>query len=51
MEFILQGTHGEAISVKDYGQDSYVMTVPVGNGTFKKFVITREQFKRLAKAS
>ena len=51
MEFILQGTHGEAISVKDYGKDSYVMTVPVGNGTSKKFVITREQFKRLAKAS
>jgi len=51
MEFILQGTHGETISFKDYGKDSYMMTVPVGNGTFKKFVITREQFKRLAKVS
>ena len=51
MEFILTGTHGEVISVKDYGKDSYLMTVPTTAGVFKKFVITKEQFKRLAKAS
>jgi hypothetical protein len=51
MEFILTGTHGEVISVKDYGQGFYLMTVPVGNGTFKKFVINKDDFKRIAKAS
>ena len=50
MEFVLTGTHGEAISVKDYGLETYLMTVPVGNGAFKKFVINKEDFKRLAKA-
>ena len=51
MEFILQGRNGEVISIQDYGKDTYLMTVPVNNGAFKKFVINREDFKRLAKAS
>jgi len=51
MEFILKGTHGEAISVKDSGKDNYVMTVPVNNGAFYKIIIAKDQFKRLAKAS
>ena len=51
MEFILTGTRGEVISVKDFGKEQYMMTVPVGNGAFKKFVINKEDFKRMAKAS
>ena len=57
MEFILTGTHGEVISVKDYGQDEYLLTWPcrktgaTGTITPHTVVISKEQFKRLAKAS
>ena len=51
MEFILTGTHGESISVKDSGKDSYLVTIPVNNGAFYKIYIAKEQFKRLATAS
>ena len=51
MEFVLTGTHGEAISVKDSGKDNYLVTIPVNNGAFYKIIIAKDQFKRLAKAS
>ena len=51
MEFILRSTQGEVISVADYGKGTYLLTVPVGNGAFKKFVVNKEDFKRMAKAS
>ena len=53
MEFQLTGTHGENITVKDYGKDSYLVTMPCGRSgqTHHQIVITKDQFKRLAKAS
>ena len=51
MEFVLTGTHGEAISVKDSGKDTSLVTIPVNNGAFYKIIIAKDQFKRLAKAS
>jgi len=53
MEFILTGTHGEVISVKDYGQDEYLLTWPCRKtgAICPTVVISKEQFKRLAKAS
>ena len=51
MEFILTGTRSEVVSLKDSGKDNYLLTIPVNNGAFYKIIVTKEQFKRLAKAS
>ena len=55
MEFVLIGSHGETITVKDHAKTEYLVIFPCraegGAGVFHKMVITKEQFKRLAKAS
>jgi hypothetical protein len=55
MEFVITGSHGETISVKDHSKTEYLVILPCraegGAGVFHKMVITKDQFKRLAKAS
>ena len=55
MEFVITGSHGETISFKDHSKTEYLVILPspLGRhgGVEHKIVITKEQFKRLAKAS
>jgi hypothetical protein len=52
MEFILQGKHGETITVKDDGKNDYLLVLQCSRSSaVHKIVITKDQFKRLAKAS
>ena len=55
MEFVITGSHGETISFKDHSKTEYLVILPCraegGAGVFHKMVITKDQFKRLAKAS
>ena len=58
MEFVITGTHGETITFKDHTKTEYLVTLPCGKvalsaaGTGKHaLIISKEQFKRLAKAS
>jgi hypothetical protein len=55
MEFVITGSHGETITFKDHTKAEYLMILPCraegGGGVFHKMVITKDQFKRLAKAS
>ena len=51
MEFVITGSHGETITVKDHTKTEYVVILSCHAGALHKMVITKEQFKRLAKAS
>jgi hypothetical protein len=55
MEFVITGSHGETISFKDHSKTEYLMTMscPLTSGGKGQhtLVITKDQFKRLAKAS
>ena len=51
MEFIITSTHGATITFKDYNKAEYVVKVSCPGKSDHSLVITKEQFRRLAKAS
>ena len=56
MEFVITGNHGATITVKDHTKTEYLVTLQCRRlqervGGIHELVITKEQFKRLAKAS